>query len=433
MNIVDIIRKKRDGSSLSTEEITYLIKAISSGTVPDYQVSAWAMAVYFQGMDARETSDLALSMAYSGEVMDLSLIPGIKVDKHSTGGVGDKTTMVVLPLAAAAGVPVAKMSGRGLGHTGGTIDKFESIPGFQVEMKYDQFIEQVNNVGAAVVAQTGNLVPADKKLYAIRDVTATVDSIPLIASSVMSKKIAAGADRIVLDVKVGRGAFMPDYDHAAELARTMVDIGKQAGRQVVAVLSNMDQPLGRTVGNALEVKEAIETLKGRGPDDLVEICLVLAAYMVWLGGRCTCYEEAYQLVTNLLASGQGWQKFLQLVAAQNGSVSTAEGYGLPQAPIVREVTARHSGYVASIDALEVGLIAMRLGAGRAEMSDVIDYSVGVELCKKVGEYVKDGDKLAVVHSRTVEAADAAAEHLIRTYVLDAAPTSAPQLILDILQ
>lgn len=416
MNVQDIIQKKRDAHELSDEEIEFLIKGISEGSVPDYQVSAWAMAVYFQGMTARETRSLALSMAYSGETMDLSAIEGIKVDKHSTGGVGDKTTMIVIPLVAALGVPAAKMSGRGLGHTGGTIDKFESIPGFQVEKAYSDFVDQVNRVKAAVVSQTGNLVPADKRLYAIRDVTATVDSIPLIASSVMSKKIAAGADAIVLDVKVGSGAFMKDKSEAEKLARTMVEIGSGAGREVIAMITDMSQPLGMTVGNALEVREAIDTLKGQGPADLEELSVMLAAQMAYLAKKCASLDEAEKLVREVLKSGAGLDKFCEIVAAQKGILDLeSKGYGLPQASIQEELICAEEGYIAQVDALEIGRTAMLLGAGRERKEDSIDPAVGIELLKKRGDYVKAGEAIAIIHGNDAKKVELALKHIITSY------------------
>lgn len=394
MNLQDLIIKKRDGLAHSQEEIEYLVKNISEGTMPDYQVAAWAMAVFFQGMNKEETRDLALAMAYSGEVADLTSVEGIPVDKHSTGGVGDKTTMVVIPLVAAAGVPVAKMSGRGLGHTGGTIDKFESIPGFQVEMEHRAFIKQVNDIKAAVVAQSGRLVPADKRLYAIRDLTGTVESLPLIAASVMSKKIASGAQGIVLDVKVGSGAFMKNETEARALAQAMVDIGRGAGREVAALLSNMQQPLGRMVGNALEVREAIDTLKGEGPADLTEISILLAAYMLMIGGKFSDLQSAQACAGEMLNTGLGLKKFQAMVEAQGGILDcNIPGYGLKQASMQQAVMAEGEGYVSGLDALEIGRIVMHLGAGREKLGDIIDHAVGIELVKKYGDAVNIGDTL----------------------------------------
>lgn len=434
MNVVDIIIKKRDGLALSKAEIEYMVKGISDGTIPDYQISAWAMAVYFQGMSETETQDLAIAMAYSGEVMDLSPIEGIKVDKHSTGGVGDKTTMIVIPLAAAAGIPAAKMSGRGLGHTGGTIDKFESIPGFQVELSRQAFIDQVNRVKAAVISQSGNLVPADKKLYAIRDVTATVESIPLIASSIMSKKIAAGAQGIVLDVKVGQGAFMKDLQEAIRLAETMVQIGKGAGRDLVAVITDMSQPLGNAIGNALEVKEAIDLLKGQGPEDLKELSVLLTAHMLVLTGKCATLEEAKEQLCTLIDSGQAFAKFAEMVSAQDGRLDyDAVFYGLPQANIKEEFRSPTSGYIVELNALEVGRAAMLLGAGREELGDHIDPAVGIEIMKKYGDYVQKGEILAIIHVNDPARLPAARDRLGMAYRIGDAPTDVLPLVYKTVQ
>jgi len=431
MDAQDIILKKRNGEELSGEEIDFLVKGIVDGSIPDYQTSAWAMAVFFRGMSEKETNRLALDMAYSGDVMDLSAIKGYKVDKHSSGGVGDKTTLVVVPLAAAAGVPVAKMSGRGLGHTGGTIDKFESIPGFQVERSYRQLVEQVNKVRAAVVAQTGNLVPADKKLYALRDVTATIDSIPLIAASIMSKKIAAGAQGIVLDVKVGNGAFMKDSGEAADLAQTMMRIGRGAGKQVVAILTDMNQPLGHMVGNALEVQEAIDLLGGGGPDDLRQLCICLTAHMLQMAGVRPGYDQAAQLVQELLQSGAGLAKFKQMVVAQGGELDYEQpGYGLPQAIIKAEVVAERSGYVISIDTEKVGRTAMRLGAGREKIGETIDPAVGVEVLKKRGNMVSAGEALARIYANDQARCKTACQAIRDCYHLDGAPPEEQPLILQ---
>ncbi|MEN6390819.1 MAG: pyrimidine-nucleoside phosphorylase [Syntrophomonas sp.] len=430
MNMQELIIKKRNGFELSQAEIDWLVGGISDHSLPDYQIAAWAMAVYFQGMSERETRDLTMAMAFSGDVVDLSDIPGIKVDKHSTGGVGDKTTLIILPLVAAAGVPVAKMSGRGLGHTGGTIDKLESIPGFKVEQDRSSFIKQVREVKAAVIAQSGNLVPADKRLYAIRDVTGTVESIPLIASSVMSKKIAAGAEGILLDVKVGQGAFMKDLEQAVQLARTMVKIGAGAGRRVVAVISDMNQPLGQAVGNALEVKEAIQTLMGQGPVDLEEACLYLAAHMLVLGGRFTELKEAESWVKEALCKGWGLTKLKEIVASQGGCLDFSKpGYGLPQAPVQYAWSSRQSGYIRSWDALQVGITAARLGAGRERLGEPIDPAVGVELCKKVGEAVQENEVLAIIHARCADNLEAACRSLQEALRIDdTAPELRPLII-----
>ncbi|MBP8819722.1 MAG: pyrimidine-nucleoside phosphorylase [Syntrophomonadaceae bacterium] len=430
MNVQDLIIKKRDGLELNREEIDFLVQGISDGSIPDYQVSAWAMAVYFQGMDERETRDLALAMAYSGEVADLSAVSGITVDKHSTGGVGDKTTMVVIPLVAAAGVPVAKMSGRGLGHTGGTIDKFESIPGFKVELSHQQFVEQVNQVKAAVISQSGNLVPADKRLYAIRDVTGTVESIPLIASSIMSKKLASGSHGIVLDVKVGTGAFMKKQEEAVRLARAMVEIGRGAGRQVVAVITDMNQPLGQTVGNSLEVQEAIDTLRGEGPADLEELSIVLAAHMLVLGGMYSDSDSAINGTREMLDSGQALNKFRQMIIAQGGILDFDQpDYGLPMARFKAEVRADKDGYVSGLNALEVGKTAMLLGAGRERLGDNIDYTAGVKMAKKYADYVTAGEVIATVYSNDKARIDAAGSRLLNAYQFsNYRPTPRPLLI-----
>ncbi|WP_127490240.1 pyrimidine-nucleoside phosphorylase [Paenibacillus ehimensis] len=408
MRTVDIIHSKRDGKELSSEEIAFLIEGYTRGEIPDYQMSAWAMAVYFNGMSARETADLTLAMARSGDQVDLSSIPGIKVDKHSTGGVGDTTTLIVGPLVAAAGIPVAKMSGRGLGHTGGTIDKLEAIPGFAVERTTEQFLAQVREIGLAVVGQTGNLTPADKKLYGLRDVTGTVESIPLIASSIMSKKIASGADAIVLDVKTGRGAFMKSLDDSIKLAQAMVDIGTEVGRETVAVITNMDEPLGPSIGNSLEVLEAIDTLSGRGPAELTELCLELAAHMVRLGGKADSEAEAKELVTRLLENGEALAKLKQFIAAQGGDARVTEDPSrLPQAARRVDVPAPEEGYVAAIDAEALGITAMLLGAGRATKEDKIDLAVGIKLFKRVGDPVKKGEPLAELYINREDSAETA--------------------------
>jgi len=412
MRAVDIIRRKRDGGELTAREIGFLIDGYCRGDVPDYQMSAFAMAVLFRGMTAEETAELTLAMARSGSQLDLSGIPGIKVDKHSTGGVGDKTTLIVAPLAAAAGVPVAKMSGRGLGHTGGTIDKLESIPGFRTELAPEAFFRQVREIGLAVAGQSGDLAPADKKLYALRDVTATVDSIPLIASSVMSKKIASGADAIVLDVKTGGGAFMKTPEDAERLAESMVAIGRLVGRETAAVISDMDQPLGRAIGNALEVKEAIAALRGEGPEDLTQLCLTLAAHMAVLGGKAASMGEAVPLLERKLASGEALDKFRAFVAAQGGDPAAVDDPDrLPSAPLRIAVKAERAGYVRRIDAEKLGLAAMMLGAGRAVKDAPIDHAVGVVLERKLGSRVGAGEPLAELHAAREGSAEAEALRL----------------------
>lgn len=399
MRMVDIIHKKREGEALTKAEIDFMISGYVQGEIPDYQMSAFTMAVCFNGMEDEEVSHLTHAMAYSGDTVDLSAIKGRKVDKHSSGGVGDKTSLIVLPLVASIGIPVAKMSGRGLGHTGGTVDKLESIPGFRVELPNETFIDNVNRIGMALVGQTANLVPADKKLYALRDASGTVESIPLIASSIMSKKIASGADAIVLDVKVGSGAFMKNLADAKRLAQIMVSIGNNLNRRTVAVLSNMNEPLGYEVGNANEIMEVVEVLKGRGEAKLTELCLELATQMAVLGGEFGSREEAAARLKEAIASGEGLRKFAEFVAAQGGATEFIDDYGrLPQAAEHIEVRSTATGYVAGIDAEEIGVAAMLLGAGRKTKADPIDYAVGVTLKKKCGDAVAEGDVIAVVHS-----------------------------------
>lgn len=398
MRMYDIILKKRQGGRLETSEIEYFVSGCVSGAIPDYQTSALLMAIFFSGLDRRETTDLTLFMYKSGDTIDLSGLPGIKLDKHSTGGVGDKTTLILAPLVASAGVTVAKMSGRGLGHTGGTIDKLESIPGFGAEMEHGRFIRQVRDIGLAVVAQTGNLVPADKKLYALRDVTATVDNVSLIASSVMSKKLASGADAIVLDVKTGRGAFMKNTGEAEELARLMVEIGRNLGRKTVALITPMDQPLGLAVGNALEVRESIDTLRNRGPGDLKKICLYLGAEMVVLAGKAGSTEEALEILESNLDNGLALAKFAQMIAAQGGNPDIIDNTGLlPKASGETLITAWENGYLTEVDAMGIGLSAMNLGAGRKSKESPIDLAAGLVLHKKAGDRVTPGDPLATLY------------------------------------
>ncbi|MBC1946263.1 pyrimidine-nucleoside phosphorylase [Listeria booriae] len=399
MRMVDVISKKRDGKELTTEEIQFVVDGYTEGKIPDYQVSALAMAIFFQDMTDRERADLTMAMVNSGETIDLSAIEGIKVDKHSTGGVGDTTTLVLAPLVAALDVPVAKMSGRGLGHTGGTIDKLEAIEGFHVEITKDQFIDLVNRDKVAVIGQSGNLTPADKKLYALRDVTGTVNSIPLIASSIMSKKIAAGADAIVLDVKTGAGAFMKTDEDAENLAHAMVRIGNNVGRQTMAVISDMSQPLGFAIGNALEVQEAIDTLKGEGPEDLTELVLILGSQMVVLAKKAKDLDEARDMLKEVMANGKALAKFKDFLNNQGGDGSIVDDPSkLPQAEFKIDVPAKESGVVSEIVADEIGIAAMLLGAGRATKEDEINLAVGIMLRKKVGDKVEAGEPLVTIYA-----------------------------------
>ncbi|WP_282059737.1 pyrimidine-nucleoside phosphorylase [Bacillus pumilus] len=406
MRMVDIIAKKRDGKELSSEEISFFVKEYTDGTIPDYQASALAMAIFFQDMTDQERADLTLAMANSGDTIDLSAIEGIKVDKHSTGGVGDTTTLVLAPLVAALDVPVAKMSGRGLGHTGGTVDKLEAVKGFHVEITKDEFIELVNRHKVAVIGQSGNLTPADKKLYALRDVTGTVNSIPLIASSIMSKKIAAGADAIVLDVKTGAGAFMKTPEDSEKLAKAMVRIGNNVGRQTMAVISDMSQPLGLAIGNSLEVKEAIDTLKGEGPEDLNELVLTLGSQMVVLAKKAETLDQAREKLIEVMKNGKALEKFKEFLENQGGDGSIVDQpEKLPQAPYQIDVPAKEAGVVAEIVADEIGVAAMILGAGRATKEDEIDLSVGIMLNKKVGDRVEKGDSLVTLHANREDVAN----------------------------
>ncbi|MEE4568762.1 pyrimidine-nucleoside phosphorylase [Paenibacillus polymyxa] len=399
MRMVDLIEKKRDGKELSTEEINFIIQGYTQGEIPDYQVSALAMSIFFKDMNERERADLTMAMVHSGDTIDLSAIEGVKVDKHSTGGVGDTTTLVLAPLVAALDIPVAKMSGRGLGHTGGTIDKLEAIAGFHVEITKDEFVDLVNRSKIAVVGQSGNLTPADKKLYALRDVTATVNSIPLIASSIMSKKIAAGSDAIVLDVKTGAGAFMKTVEDAKELAHAMVSIGNNVGRKTMAVISDMSQPLGLAIGNSLEVKEAIDTLRGEGPKDLEELCMALGSQMVFLAGKADSLEDAEEKLKEVILNGKALEKFKEFIANQGGDASVVDHpERLPQAQYLIEVPAKQDGVVAEIVADEIGTAAMLLGAGRATKESEIDLAVGLMLNKKVGDAVQKGDSLVTIHA-----------------------------------
>lgn len=398
MRMVDLIEKKRDGGTLTRAEIRFIIQGYVEGQIPDYQMSAWAMAVFFRGMETEEIAELTLAMAESGEELDLSVLNGRFVDKHSTGGVGDKTTLLLSPMVAACGVPIAKMSGRGLGHTGGTIDKLSAIPGFKVELEREEFLQQVKKVGLAVIAQSGNIVPADKKLYALRDVTGTVPSIPLIASSVMSKKIAAGAQGIVLDVKYGSGAFMATLEDAQDLAKTMVGIGKTLGRDTIAVLSAMEQPLGNAIGNAIEVLEVLEALQGKGPQDLVELCVELGALMLVVGRKVPNTQAGRKRVQETLENGQALAKFREFVRAQGGDLTTLEQKSLPLAPLQASYLAPISGYIQWIDARKIGHLAMVLGAGRVTKESKIDLGAGVYLYKKQGDWVEAGEPILELYT-----------------------------------
>lgn len=432
MRMVDIIEKKRDGKGLSTEEIQFFVKGYTEGSIPDYQASSFLMAVYFQDMSEQERADLTMAMVESGDRIDLSAIEGIKCDKHSTGGVGDTTTLPLAAMVAACGVPVAKMSGRGLGHTGGTIDKLEAIPGFQTELTSEQFIQQVNELKMAVVSQSGNLTPADKKIYALRDVTGTVPSIPLIASSIMSKKIASGADAIVLDVKTGEGAFMKTMEETEELARAMVKIGNAVGRKTMAIISDMSQPLGYAIGNALEVIEAIDILKGKGPEDLRELCLTLGAQMVFLGGKAQTTEKARAMLEEVLYNGKALEVFKSFISAQGGDPQIVDDTNLlPQAKFKIEVVAERAGYVEKIVANEIGVAAMQLGAGRETKDSEIDLSVGLVLHKKVGDYVEKGESLATIHSNHKEI-DKVIEKIQTNIIITNQQINAPQLIKGII-
>lgn len=434
MRAVDLITKKRDGGELTGQEIGWLIAGYTSGEVPDYQMAAWAMAVLFRGLNDRETTDLTLAMARSGDMLDLHDIAPISVDKHSTGGVGDKTSLVLGPLVASVGLPMAKMSGRGLSFTGGTLDKLESIPGFQVDLSTEAFRRAVREVGLAIVGQSADLAPADKPLYALRDVTGTVESMPLIAASVMSKKLAAGADCIVLDVKTGRGAFMKTVEQARELAQRMVAIGQHADRRVAAVITSMEQPLGNAIGNALEVKEAIATLQGHGPADFVELCLALGTELVLLASRALDAAAADRLLREALQSGAAWQKFRQFIAIQGGDVATVDDPRLlPEAITVEPIYAPRAGYIAHIDALELGLAVGELGGGRQRKEDLIDPSVGIVLEHKVGDAVAHGAPLVTVHATHADDVARVRQRVLDAFELsDAAPPAAP-LIYEIVR
>lgn len=431
---VDLIHRKKEGKALEPREIQNMIRQYVLGEIPDYQMSAMLMAVCFQGMDDEELTALTLAMRDSGDIVDLSRIEGIKVDKHSTGGVGDKTTLVIGPLVAACGVPVAKMSGRGLGFTGGTLDKLESIPGFRIDLSEDEFFAAVKDTGISVIGQTGNLAPADKLLYALRDVTGTVESIPLIASSIMSKKLAAGSDRILLDVTTGSGAFIKDVEQSRELARRMVAIGKGAGRETVAMLTSMDEPLGYAVGNSLEVKEVIQTLQGSGPEDLNEVCLALAGMMLSLGKEGLTYEEGRKLAEKTLQSGAAYEKFAAMVKGQGGDLSFIENPELfEQAKLQGEVRAKENGYLGSMDTEGIGITAGLLGAGRETKESRIDHSAGIIMKKKLGDRVQKGDVVAELYTAEKERLMKASAYMEGCFRISEAKPEPIKLIVDIIR
>lgn len=434
MRPYDLILKKRDGGALADAEIEALVRGFVDGSVPDYQMAAFLMAVYFRGMTAVETAALTMAMVRSGETLDLGPLAARAVDKHSSGGVGDKTSLVLVPLVASAGVPVPKLSGRGLGHTGGTLDKLESIPGFRTGLSRLEFLAQVERIGCAIAGQSATLVPADAKIYALRDVTATVDSRPLIAASIMSKKIAVGAGAILLDVKCGRGAFMKTPVDARALAEAMVGIGRAVGRRTVAAISGMDQPLGRAVGNALEVSEAIATLRGEGPPELEALCLALGGWMLVLGKRAASPDEGAAELRRRLRSGDALSKFASMVAAQGGDASVIDHpEHLAQAPVRLPVPAPAAGVITAIDATAIGLAAMRLGAGRAKKGDPIDPAVGIVLSQPAGASVRAGDPLATVHARTEEAGTAAAREVAAVITIGGATPPVQPVILDVVE
>lgn len=429
MRMYDIIKNKRDGGKLSKEEIDFFVKGYTAGEIPDYQASALCMAIYFRGMDDEETTNLTLAIAASGDKVDLSGINGVKVDKHSTGGVGDKTSLIIAPIVASYGVKVAKMSGRGLGHTGGTIDKLEAIDGYQTSIDKKEFFRIVNEVGVSIIGQSGNLAPADKKLYALRDVTATVDSLPLIVSSIMGKKLAAGADCILLDVKTGSGGFMKTLEDSTKLAKSMVEIGHLAGKKVIALITDMDVPLGKAIGNSLEVIEAVETLRGEGPEDLTEICIDIAANMLYMAGKGTV-KECEALAKKAIADGSALQTLVKMVHAQGGNekllLDTSQ---FKKAAYDYEVKAQKSGYIEHVDTESYGMASLALGAGRAKKEDPIDYSAGITLEKKTGDFVKEGDVIAVLHTNKPESVKEAEERILKATEISSEPVEKKPIIL----
>ena len=428
MRMVDLIEKKKKGEALSQEELHFIIDGYVKGDIPSYQMSALMMAIYFKGMNTKEIATLTLEMMHSGDILDLSEIKGIKIDKHSTGGVGDKTSLAVGPMVAACHVPVAKMSGRGLGHTGGTLDKLESIPGLKIAIKEQNFIKQVNEIGFSIVGQTASLVPADKKMYALRDVTGTVNSIPLIASSIMSKKLASGADGILLDVKYGEGAFMKTVEEARVLAKTMIEIGKHLGKDTRATISNMNQPLGYAIGNALEVKEAIDTLNGEGPEDFTELCYEEGETMLLMAKAASSREEARKMLHQVIEDKSALHVFKKMVEAQGGDGSyISDPSQFKMADEIIEVLSQEEGYIEDLDALTLGLVSMKLGGGRATVDDEIDHSVGLVLHKKIGDFVKRGESLLSVHTNT-GLSDALREEILSAYHLTSQPVKKPNIV-----
>ena len=427
MRMYDIISHKKNGGVLSEEEIRFFIEGFTKGEIPDYQASALLMAICLKGMDMHETVILTDAMLHSGDIADLSSIPGIKVDKHSTGGVGDKTSMIIGPIVAACGVPVAKMSGRGLGFSGGTVDKLESIPGYQTGLAPEKFLEIVRRTGIAIIGQSGDIAPADKKIYALRDVTATVDSIPLIASSVMSKKLAAGSDAILLDVKTGSGAFMKTLEDSIELAKELVSIGTGSGRRVIALVTDMDTPLGNAIGNALEVGEAVDTLRGKGPDDLTGVCIELAAYMLLLGGAAGDIESCRVLAKDAIGSGLAFNKLCEMVEAQGGDVSVLKD-GFPKASVISPLKAAHGGYITHLNAEACGMASLALGAGRVRKEDVIDYSAGIVLHKKTGDFVAAGDTIAFLHTSDESKLHEAEELMAEAVTISDSPAPAEKIV-----
>ena len=431
MRMYDLIEKKKYGSGLTKEEINFVVEGYTKGEIPDYQMSALLMAIYFNGMDDEEMTNLTMSMANSGDMMDLSAIEGVKSDKHSTGGVGDKTTLIVAPIVAACGIKVAKMSGRGLGHTGGTIDKLESIPGFKTTLSKEEFIKNINEIGLSVIGQSGNITPADKKIYALRDVTATVDSIPLIASSIMSKKLAAGSDNILLDVKTGSGAFMTTLEGSRELAQKMVAIGNKAGRRTAALITNMDVPLGYAIGNSLEVIEAIDTLKGNGPKDLEVVCIELAAAMLYLSDKAENIESGRELARSVIDDGSALEKLSQMICAQGGDDKVLKDYDIFKKPLYSyDVNSLNEGYVCSINSQDFGKASTVLGAGRNTKDEEIDPSAGIIMRKKIGDYVEKGEVLATLYSDKMESFEVAKEIILNSYDFGDEKIEDIQLIID---